>query len=114
MSRGVQDVDAVAIVVELEYGGCYGDSSFFFDFHPVGYGVTGGCFSFYASGEVDSAAVEKEFFSQGGFSGIGVGYDGEGSPFLNFFCVVCHRGFPPFFELGFVGLLFEFRLLLYM
>ena len=114
MSRGIQDVDAVTIVVELEYGGGYGDSSFFFDFHPVGYRMAGSCFSFYASGEIDGTAVEKEFFRQSGFTGIWVGYDGEGSPFLNFFCVICHRGFPPFFELVFVGLLFEVRLLIYM
>ena len=101
MSRGIQDIDAVAVVVELEYGGGYGDSSFFLDLHPVGYRMTGSCFSFYASGEIDGSAVEKEFFRQSGFSGIRVRYNGEGSSFLNFICIICHRGSSIFrFELA--------------
>ena len=37
--------------------------------------MTGSSFSFYASGEIDGSAVEKEFFRQSGFSGINVRRD---------------------------------------
>jgi len=62
MSRRVKQVDAVAVVVELEHGGADGDAALPLEFHPVGCGralvLPGGD----AAGELHGAAVEQEFF----------------------------------------------------
>ena len=34
--RGIQEVDAVARVIELQHGGGHRDAALFFQFHPVG------------------------------------------------------------------------------
>ena len=57
MSRGIKDVDAVSLVIELEYGRCYGDTSLLLDLHPVGDCVLCRFASLYGSGKVDRASV---------------------------------------------------------
>ena len=57
MSGGIKDVDAVSLIIELEYGRCYGDTSLLLDLHPVGDCVLCRFSSFYGSGEVDRASV---------------------------------------------------------
>jgi hypothetical protein len=54
----------------------------------------GGFAAFYSSGEVDGASVEEKFLGEGGFAGIGVGDDGKGSSFFDFFVDVLQGG-PP-------------------
>ena len=35
MTRCVQDVDTKTIIIKLQHGGSYRNTSFFFNFHPV-------------------------------------------------------------------------------
>jgi hypothetical protein len=79
VAGGVEEVDDAVFVFELEDGGGDGDAALFFEFHPVGgsgalvfAGGDGAC-------ELDGAAVEEEFFGEGGFAGVGVRDDGEGA-----------------------------------
>ena len=79
VARGVQDVDAVAIVLELHDGGGDGDASLLLNFHPVGGGGPGPL-ALDLARLGDGPAVEEELFREGGFARVGVGDDGEGSP----------------------------------
>ena len=90
MSRGIQNVDAVAVVIELQNGRGNGNTTLFLDLHPVGYGMARSRFSFYGTGEIDRSSVQQEFLSQCGFTGIRVGNDGKGTPSFNFFCIIRH------------------------
>ena len=72
MSGGIEDVDAVAVILELEDGRSDGDTSLLLYLHPVGYGVAGGLLALYGTGEIYRAAVEQEFFCQCSFTGVGV------------------------------------------
>ena len=45
MSGGVDDIDAVAVIIELHNRRGNGNTSLLFDIHPVGYGVFIGFFS---------------------------------------------------------------------
>ena len=90
VSRGIQNVDAVAVVIELQNGRGNGNTTLFLDLHPVGYGMARSRFSFYGTGEIDRSSVQQEFLSQCGFTGIRVGNDGKGTPSFNFFCIIRH------------------------
>ena len=90
VSRGIQNVDAVAVVIELQNGRGNGNTTLFLDLHPVGYGMARSRFSFYRTGEIDRSSVQQEFLSQCGFTGIRVGNDGKGTPSFNFFCIIRH------------------------
>ena len=57
MSGGIKDVDAVSLIIELEYGRCYRDTSLLLDLHPVGDCVLCRFASLYGSGKVDRASV---------------------------------------------------------
>ena len=90
-----RNVDAVAVVIELQNGRGNGNTTLFLDLHPVGYGMARSRFSFYGTGEIDRSSVQQEFLSQCGFTGIRVGNDGKGTPSFNFFCIIRH-GFISF------------------
>ena len=73
----VEDVDDAVLVFELEDRRGNRDTALFFELHPVG---GGGALVFLGgdrAGEVEGAAVEEEFLSEGGFSRVRVGNDGE-------------------------------------
>ena len=84
MARGVQNVDAEAVVLELHDGAGDGNAALLFDLHPVG-GSGLGPLALDLAGLGDGAAVEQEFFRQCGFTGVGVGDDGECPPPGNLF-----------------------------
>ena len=86
MSRGIQDVDAVVIILKLHNGRGNGNTSLLLDFHPVGNCMLCSLSSLYGTSQVDGTSVKKEFLSQGCLTGIWVGNDRKGSSFLNFFC----------------------------
>ena len=85
VARGIQNVDAEAAVLELHHGGGDGNASLLFDFHPVGHGGPAVLLALDHAGLGNGPAVEQEFFCQGGFTGVGVGDDGEGPAAADFF-----------------------------
>ena len=90
MAGGVQDVDAEALVLELEDGGGDGDTTLLFNLHPVGRGGTGVLLALDHAGLGDGPAVEQELFRQSGLTGVRVGDDGEGAPAVDFGSVFRH------------------------
>ena len=85
MAGGVQNVDAEAVVLKLHHGGRDGNTALLFDLHPVGGGGAGIFLALDHACLSDGAAVEQEFFGQGGFTGVGVRNDGKGTPPADFF-----------------------------
>ena len=54
-----------------------------------------GFFAFDHAGGLDGAPVEQQFFGQGGFPSVGMGYDGERAPFFNFVDKTLQTKAPP-------------------
>ena len=78
VAGGVEDVDAEAVVLELQHGGGHGDAALLLDLHPVGDGGAGVLLPLDLTGLGDGPAVEQELFGEGRLTGVGVGDDGEG------------------------------------
>ena len=70
MSRRVQNVDAVALVVKLEHRGGNGNSSLLLDLHPVGNSVLGSLSALYRTGQVNGSSVEQKLLCQSSLSRI--------------------------------------------
>ena len=64
MPWGIEDVDAIAVIVKLEHGGRDRDAALLFDLHPVGDGVTLCLARLDRAGEVNRPAVEEQFLGQ--------------------------------------------------
>ena len=96
MSRGVENVDAEALVLELEHRGGDGDAALLFQLHPVGHRVPGRGLALDGTGQLDGPAVEEEFLREGGLACVRVGDDGEGAPPFDFLLHIAHGGVQPF------------------
>ena len=94
VARGVEDIDAVALVLKLHDGGGDGDAALLFQLHPVGDGVARGGLAFDGARQLDRPAVEQELFGQRGFARVRVGDDGEGSAPFDFFFIIRHNKHP--------------------
>ena len=90
VARGVQNVDAEAVVLELHDGGGHGDAALLFNLHPVGGGGPGPL-ALDLTGLGDGAAVKQEFFRQGRFAGVGVGNNRKCSAPGDFFLQSRHE-----------------------
>ena len=84
MTGGVEDVDFIAFVVELHDRSGDRDAALLFDLHPVGGGGLFNLVVFHGAGHLDLSTEEQELFGQCGFTGVGVGDDGEGAPTFDF------------------------------
>ena len=62
VTRGIQNVDTEALVLELHHGGSHGNAPLLLDFHPVGGGGPGILLALDHAGLGDGSAVEQEFF----------------------------------------------------
>ena len=83
--RRVEQVEAVASVIELQDRGADGNAALFFQFHPVG---GGGALVFAGgdrAGELHGAAVQQQLFRQRRLARVRMRDDGERAPFLDFF-----------------------------
>ena len=85
VSRSIQNVNALSVIIKLEHGGGYGNSSFLLNLHPVGNRMLCGLSSLYRSCQVDGTSIEKKLLCKGGFSCVRVGNNRKGSSFFNFF-----------------------------
>ena len=85
VAGGVQDVDALALVVELQNRRCNADSALFLNVHPVRDSVFGALLALHGAGGLDGPTVEQEFFGQCSFTGVGVRDDRKRAPGFNFF-----------------------------
>ena len=85
VSRRIQDIDAVSVIVKLHGGGGNGNTSLLLDLHPVGHRVLCRLAALYRSRQVDGASVQQELLRQRGLTCIGVGNDGKGSALFYLF-----------------------------
>ena len=90
MARGVQNVHALAGVVELQHRGSDGNTALLFDVHPVGHSVLGALLALDGTGLVDGSAVQQQLFGQRGLAGVGMADDRKRPAALDFF-TICHR-----------------------
>ena len=90
MARGVQNVHALAGVVELQHRGGDGNTTLLLDVHPVGNSVLGTLLALDGTGLVDGSAVQQQLFGQRGLAGVGMADDRKRPAALDFF-TICHR-----------------------
>ena len=57
VSRSIQNVDAVVVIVELQNGRGYGNTSLLLDLHPVGHRMSCGRFSLYGTSQIDGSSI---------------------------------------------------------
>ena len=79
MPRGVEQIDHALAVGELHHRAGDRNAALLFELHPVGGGMPRGLPGADFTGDLNRAAEPQQFFSQRGFTGIGVGNDGEGT-----------------------------------
>ena len=84
VARGVQNVDAETLVLELHHRGGHRDAALLLNLHPVGGGRPGVLLALYLAGLGDGPAVQQKLLGQGSLTGVRVGDDGEGAPALDF------------------------------
>ena len=89
VAGGVQDVDALACIVELQHRGGHRDAALLFNVHPVRDGMAGALLALDRAGLVDGSPVQQQFFGEGGFARVGVADDGERAAAFDFF-TICH------------------------
>ena len=85
VTGGVKDVDAVAVIAELEHGGRDGNTTLLLDLHPVGDGGAAVFLALDHAGLGDGASVQQKFLGEGGFTGIRVRDNGKGPAALDLF-----------------------------
>ena len=83
VARGVENIDAVALVLELHDRGGYGDAALLFNFHPVGNGVARIFFALDGAGELNGASVQKELFGKRRFAGVRMRNNRKGAAFFD-------------------------------
>ena len=90
MARGVQNVHALARVVELQDRGGDGNTALLLNVHPVGHGVLCALLALDGTRLVDGSTVQQQLFGQRGLAGVGVADDRKRPAALDFF-TICHR-----------------------
>ena len=77
MARRVEDVDALALVGELEHRGRDGDAALLLDVHPVGDGVARAALALHGAGGLDASRVQQKLLGQRRLAGIRMRDDRE-------------------------------------
>ena len=72
VTRCIEDVDFIVVVIELHHGGGYRDTTLFFDVHPVGCSCLLDLIAFYGTGYLYLSPEEQQLFGQRGLTGIRV------------------------------------------
>src|SRR3569623_1391437 len=91
VARGVEQIDHHVLIGELHYGGGYRDATPFFELHPVRGRVTRGLATFHSAGHLNGTAVEQQLFGESGFTGVGMGNNGERASPRRLLCDHCHE-----------------------
>ena len=94
MARGIQNVHALACIVELQDRGSDRNTTLLLDIHPVGHSVLGALLALDGTGLIDGSTVQQQLFGQGRFAGIGVADDRKRPAALDLF-TICHILISP-------------------
>ena len=79
MPRRVEDVDPIAVIVELQHGGRDRDAALFFDLHPVGDGMTLRLARLDRAREMYRPAVEQQLLGERRLARVRMRDDGKGA-----------------------------------
>lgn len=79
VAGSVEQVDLIALVLELQHGARDRDAALLLEGHPVGGGVLLCLACLHGAGLVDGAAVQQQLLRQRGLAGVGMRDDGEGA-----------------------------------
>ena len=93
MARGIQNVDALALVAELKDGGCDRNTALLLDLHPVGNRMAAVLLALDHAGLLNRSAVQQEFLGYGRFTGVRMRNDRKCAPIFDFFFQISHRLF---------------------
>ena len=90
VAGGIEDVDAGAVVGELQYRGSNGDSALLLDVHPVRDGMLGRALALDRTGSLDAAGIEQQLLGKRGLTGVRVADDRECAARRDFIRQACH------------------------
>ena len=91
VAGGVQNIDALALILKLQHRAGNRDTALLFNIHPVAHRMAGALLAFYRACLIDGTAVQQQLFGECGFTGVGVADNGKCAPTLNLFPQI-HRG----------------------
>ena len=101
VTRGIEDIDAVAVIVELHNGRGNGNTTLLLDLHPVGCRVMRGFSGLNGTGHVNGASVEKELLGHGRLTGVRVRDDRKRAAALYLILnILVHMLLPSWFGSG--------------
>ncbi len=84
VARRIENVYFVAIVFETHHRSSDRNAALFLDFHPVGCGSFFDFVRFHCARHMNGATEKQQFFGECGLTSIGVRYDGESAPAIDF------------------------------
>ena len=84
MPRRIKDIDMMAFIIELKDRAGDRNTTLFFDFHPVRYGMFGCLSRFDRASQMYGTSVEEQFFSQCRLASIRVRDDGKRTAVIYF------------------------------
>ena len=85
VARSIEDIDFMTGIVESHHGGCDGDSTLLFNFHPVGGSCLLDLVRLYGSCHMNGTSKEQQFFGKSRLTGIRVADNSKRSSSLNLF-----------------------------
>ena len=90
VAGGIEDVDAGAVVGELQHRGGDGDTALLLDIHPVRDGMLGRALALDRAGSLDAAGIEQQLLGKRGLTGVRVADDRECAARRDFIRQACH------------------------
>ena len=90
VAGGIEDVDAGAVVGELQNRGGNGDTALLLDVHPVRDGMLGRALALDRAGGLDAAGIEQQLLGKRGLTGVRVADDRECAARRDFIRQACH------------------------
>ncbi len=94
VAGGIEDVDAGAVVGELQHRGGNGNTALLLDVHPVRDGMLGRALALDRAGGLDAAGIEQQLLGKRCFTRVRVGYYRERPAAFYLFSVIRHIPHP--------------------
>ena len=90
VAGGIGDVDAGAVVGELQHRGGNGNTALLLDVHPVRDGMLGRALALDRAGSLDAAGIEQQLLGKRGLTGVRVADNRERAARRDFIRQACH------------------------
>ena len=90
VAGGIEDIDAGAVIGELQHRGGNGDTALLLDVHPVRDGMLGRALALDRASSLDAAGIEQQFLGKRGLTGVRVADNRECAARRDFIRQACH------------------------